>query len=108
MNPGQHSLIFLVRVYQLTLSPLKSALFGPSGECRFMPSCSQYAAEAVAIHGVAKGGALAARRLCRCHPWGGCGYDPVPQKEFEIRNSKFEIEASADLNAPGSVTEARS
>ena len=53
-------------------------LFGPAGECRFTPSCSQYARDAVETHGLVKGSALAAGRLCRCHPWGGCGDDPVP------------------------------
>jgi putative membrane protein insertion efficiency factor len=46
--------------------------------CRFVPSCSTYAAEAVAEHGAARGSFLALRRLLRCHPWGGHGYDPVP------------------------------
>lgn len=46
--------------------------------CRFTPSCSAYALEALAVHGVARGSWLAFRRLLRCHPWGGSGYDPVP------------------------------
>ena len=46
--------------------------------CRFVPSCSTYALEAVTDHGAVRGSALAARRLVRCHPWGGHGYDPVP------------------------------
>ena len=56
----------LIRLYQLFVSPL------------LLPSCSEYAAEAIATHGAVRGGALAARRLLRCHPWGGSGYDPVP------------------------------
>jgi len=63
----------LIRVYQLFLSPL----IGP--RCRFLPTCSHYAAEAVERHGAARGGWLAVRRLLRCHPWGGSGYDPVPE-----------------------------
>lgn len=62
-----------VRAYQLFLSPL----LPPS--CRFLPSCSEYAAEAVRRHGAVLGSGLALRRLARCHPWGGSGYDPVPQ-----------------------------
>jgi putative membrane protein insertion efficiency factor len=49
--------------------------------CRYVPSCSQYAREAVESHGAGRGSWLAARRLCRCHPWGGHGYDPVPGRE---------------------------
>jgi len=62
----------LLRFYQLALSPL----IGP--RCRFTPSCSQYAIEAINRYGVLKGGWLTIRRLARCHPWGGCGHDPVP------------------------------
>jgi putative membrane protein insertion efficiency factor len=74
----RYILIFLVRVYQYALSPLKMALFGPAAQCRYTPSCSQYAAEAFKVHGALKGGALAAWRICRCHPWGDFGPDPVP------------------------------
>ena len=81
MNLPRQILIFLVRIYQWVLSPLKSTFFGPAGQCRFTPSCSHYAIEALRVHGVFRGGALAARRLLRCHPWGGCGHDPVPQKD---------------------------
>jgi putative membrane protein insertion efficiency factor len=62
----------LIRGYQLVLSPR----LPPS--CRFHPSCSQYALEAVTRHGALKGGWLAARRLARCHPFHPGGYDPVP------------------------------
>jgi uncharacterized protein len=62
----------LIRLYQLMLSPL----IGPS--CRYLPSCSDYAAEALERHGALRGSVLAARRLLSCHPWGGSGYDPVP------------------------------
>ena len=65
-------LILLVRAYQVTLSPLFS------GCCRFEPSCSNYMIEAVQRHGVFKGLYLGIRRLLRCHPFGGSGYDPVP------------------------------
>jgi putative membrane protein insertion efficiency factor len=65
-------LILLVRFYQLCLSPLKPPT------CRFTPTCSQYAIEALRKHGPIKGLYLTIRRLLRCHPWGGSGYDPVP------------------------------
>jgi uncharacterized protein len=61
-----------IRLYQLTLA------YFFVGACRYEPSCSAYAAEAVMRHGGLKGSVLAARRLCRCNPWGGSGYDPVP------------------------------
>lgn len=48
-------------------------------ECRFLPTCSAYADEALTLHGPVRGGGLALRRFCRCHPWGGHGYDPVPK-----------------------------
>ena len=77
MNPLQHLLILFVRLYRLTLSPLLVALFG--AQCRYEPSCSVYAMEAVRRHGAFAGGWLALKRLARCQPWGGCGCDPVPQ-----------------------------
>ena len=61
-----------IEAYRLLLSPL----FG--GFCRFEPSCSRYAAEAISRHGALRGLALAARRLARCQPWGASGFDPVP------------------------------
>ena len=65
-------LLLLVRFYQLFLSPLTP----PS--CRYTPTCSAYAAEAIGKYGAWRGGRLALRRIARCHPWGGHGYDPVP------------------------------
>ncbi|HEV8026652.1 MAG TPA: membrane protein insertion efficiency factor YidD [Stellaceae bacterium] len=62
----------LIRAYQLFLSPL----VGPT--CRYLPSCSDYAATAIRRHGAVAGSWLALKRLLRCHPWGGSGYDPVP------------------------------
>lgn len=67
-----------MHVYRWTLSPAKTFLFGPQGRCRFEPTCSEYALEAIAAHGALAGGWLAVKRVCRCHPWGGCGADPVP------------------------------
>jgi len=63
------------RAYKLTLSPWIGR------QCRFLPTCSDYAAEALIQHGPVRGSWLAARRLCRCHPWGGSGYDPLPPRK---------------------------
>lgn len=79
MNPIQHILILGVRLYRWTISPAQVFIFGPTGGCRFEPSCSAYALEAVRRHGALAGSWLTAKRLCRCHPWGGCGHDPVPE-----------------------------
>jgi putative membrane protein insertion efficiency factor len=65
-------LLVLIRAYQLLISPL----LPPS--CRYFPTCSDYARQAVTRHGPLAGGWLAVKRLARCHPWGGLGYDPVP------------------------------
>ena len=64
-----------IRFYQLFISPLTR----PS--CRYWPSCSAYGMTAIARHGALKGGWLAFRRILRCHPWAGWGFDPVPEKE---------------------------
>ena len=80
MNVSQQILILAVKFYRWVLSPAKTALFGPFGRCRFEPSCSAYALEALQTHGAMKGSWLAVRRLCRCHPWGDFGPDPVPPK----------------------------
>ena len=72
MNVPSAILCAVVRLYQLVISP-----FVPP-RCRFQPSCSDYALEALTLHGAVLGGWLALRRFVRCHPWGGWGYDPVP------------------------------
>lgn len=62
----------LIRAYQLAVSPFTL----PS--CRYHPTCSEYARQAIEGHGAVQGAWLGTKRLCRCHPWGGHGYDPVP------------------------------
>ena len=68
-------LILLIRFYRYFISPLCP------GVCRYHPTCSQYMLEAIKIHGTFKGFWLGFKRILRCHPWGGCGEDPVPPKE---------------------------
>ncbi len=75
-NLIKKAMIFLIRTYQTTLSPRFSG-----GACRYTPTCSQYAIEAVEVHGVFKGSLLAARRILRCNPLFKGGYDPVPPKK---------------------------
>ncbi len=67
-------IIRFIRLYQLSISPLSS------GTCRFHPTCSQFAIDAFSRFGLLKGGWLSLKRLGRCHPWGGAGFDPVPKK----------------------------
>ncbi len=69
-------MIFLIRFYQKCISPLLPNV------CRYKPSCSEYFIEALMIYGVIKGSFLGIRRIMRCHPWGGSGYDPVPPKKI--------------------------
>lgn len=69
--------VALVKFYQVAISPWLG------GNCRFEPTCSAYAIEALETHGALKGSWLAIRRIGRCHPWGGSGYDPVPAQDNE-------------------------
>lgn len=68
-------LLAAIRAYKVVVSPYLAA-----GSCRFTPSCSDYAAQAIAVHGAVRGSWLAVRRLARCRPWGGHGFDPIPQR----------------------------
>jgi putative membrane protein insertion efficiency factor len=74
MSPIARALRALVRGYQW-------AVGGRPSPCRYSPSCSQYAAEALEAHGAVRGSWLALRRVTRCHPWGGHGWDPVPERK---------------------------
>ena len=74
-------LVQLLRLYRVAISPWLGA------NCRFDPSCSSYAIEALQTHGILKGTWLAARRIGRCHPWGGSGYDPVPSNDEDVDES---------------------
>ncbi len=67
--------VLLIKGYQLLISPILPST------CRYNPTCSHYSAEALKKHGLFKGGMLALKRIGSCHPWGGSGYDPVPEKD---------------------------
>lgn len=67
-------LMALIQVYRYTLSPMLGR------QCRFEPSCSMYALEALQVHGALRGGWMSTKRVCRCHPWHPGGYDPVPPR----------------------------
>lgn len=84
MSPLAHLLALPVRAYRLVLSPWVGH------GCRYQPTCSAYALEALQRHGALKGGYLAARRVLSCHPLGGHGYDPVPgaDPDFDARRGK--------------------
>ncbi|ANW95665.1 membrane protein insertion efficiency factor YidD [Wenyingzhuangia fucanilytica] len=69
--------ILLIRFYQGAISPFTPAT------CRYQPTCSSYSIEALQKHGIIYGGWLAIKRIASCHPWGGSGYDPVPQKKIK-------------------------
>ena len=87
MNLAQHILLGMLRLYRWVVSPTLTVLCGAA--CRFEPTCSVYAMDAVRRHGAVRGGWLAVKRLARCQPWGGCGCDPVPEKEFRFQVSGF-------------------
>ena len=71
----QFPFLLLIKIYQYTLSPIWPA------SCRLEPTCSHYAAEAIKKRGIFVGMYLGIKRIARCHPWGGMGYDPVPEKK---------------------------
>ncbi|MDF1604457.1 membrane protein insertion efficiency factor YidD [Nocardioides sp. YIM 152315] len=81
-DPVRWGLIAFLRVYRLTISPLYGQV------CRYHPSCSAYALEAVTVHGSVRGTWLAVRRLVRCHPWAAGGYDPVPPRRRPTQSSR--------------------
>ena len=71
----KYLMIALIKFYQNCISPLLPSV------CRYKPTCSEYFIQALHIHGVWKGSVLGIKRILRCHPWGGSGYDPVPPKQ---------------------------
>ncbi|MSU21346.1 MAG: membrane protein insertion efficiency factor YidD [Pedosphaera sp.] len=106
MSVAQAILILMVRVYRYLLSPAKTLFFGPLGRCRFTPSCSDYGLQALKSHGAALGTWLCVKRVCRCHPWGGCGHDPVPlESPFQTSKIKSQLTPfrSLQINAQSST-----
>lgn len=71
----------VIRFYRYAIRPALHAMGGPASGCRFHPSCSQYFLDAVEEWGSIRGSALGIWRILRCHPWGKCGYDPVPKRQ---------------------------
>lgn len=97
MNAAQHLLVWGLRGYRAAISPGLRLVLGPLAQCRFQPTCSAYALEAVTRHGARAGTRLAVGRILRCHPWGGCGWDPVPERTGPMVNR-----AAAALDAADS------
>jgi putative membrane protein insertion efficiency factor len=79
MNLAQWIVTGALRTYKCVVSPVLHTIIGPFGGCRFHPTCSVYAREAIVRHGIVRGGWLTTKRLRKCHPWGSCGEDPVPE-----------------------------
>ncbi len=95
----------LIRAYQLLISPVTA------GTCRYLPTCSQYAVEAVETHGAIQGSWLATKRICRCHPWGSSGFDPVPGGGASAGDEKSDETAGkciAEPHQPGYIRAAHS
>ncbi|WP_111734647.1 membrane protein insertion efficiency factor YidD [Roseovarius amoyensis] len=82
MSPLAHIVALPVRAYRLIFSPWVG------WNCRYQPTCSQYALDALERHGALRGGWMALCRIARCNPWGGCGYDPVPGNDDEETGNK--------------------
>ena len=91
----KHFLKIGIRGYQKLLRPVLHALSG-GGNCRYEPSCSNYCLQAIERYGSLRGSWLGIRRILRCHPWGGCGYDPVPP----VAEAKVDAGSSCPGEAP--------
>jgi uncharacterized protein len=95
MTPAAHVAVGAVRIYQWTVRPVIGA------NCRFLPSCSDYAIDAFRAHGALRGSGLAARRILRCHPWNGGGYDPVPACDCAKAPMHLDSSPSPSGRGPG-------
>lgn len=87
------SLLFFIKIYQKTLSLDHGFLKyrHPYGFCRFRPTCSEYAHDAISQYGAVRGLILSARRLLRCHPWSRGGWDPIEKSNIKYQNSKIQF-----------------
>jgi putative membrane protein insertion efficiency factor len=93
----KYVLIGLLKAYRFAISPLYGQV------CRYHPSCSAYALEAVTVHGSIKGSWLAVRRIARCNPWSRGGYDPVPPRSQHGSTATSDTRASRPATRPGQV-----
>jgi putative membrane protein insertion efficiency factor len=84
--------LLLIRMYQLCLSPFVGNC------CRFWPSCSEYAYQAIQTHGVTRGAWLALKRLLKCAPWSHGGYDPVPELRLKESSNTCQVEGQPSVN----------
>lgn len=91
-GPIGKAIHWCIRFYQ-------KAMDGRPSPCRFVPSCSSYALEAVEVHGAIRGSALGVRRICRCHPWGSSGLDPVPRPKSEVNAAPGVAEFATSASA---------
>lgn len=94
-SPAKYALIGFLRLYRKFISPIYGQV------CRFYPSCSAYALEAVERHGAVRGSWLAVRRLVRCHPWNPGGYDPVPPRDVDQRGEHVPADRPASPTGAG-------
>ena len=97
INPVKSGIIGFLKLYRTFVSPMYGQV------CRFYPSCSAYALEAVERHGAVRGCWLAARRLVRCHPWNPGGYDPVPPKDVHHCGDSVSANQAGSAADPGPV-----
>jgi putative membrane protein insertion efficiency factor len=96
-------LIFLVRVYQVVISPPLHFLCGPFSGCRFFPTCSQYFIDAVTVNGPLRGSWQGFVRVLRCNPWGGQGYDPPPGwEEYVAKHPEAAYKGRRPCDLPAS------